>query len=224
MPILKIDAVIFDMDGVITDTMPYHYRAWKKVYAGEGLLVEECEVYLREGQPGHRMIRQIFREHGKVFHEGLAKRMLEQKERIFKRIVRPVFVPGARAFLRHLRGKNIRTALVTGTARHEVHKILQGDFLDRFDAIVTGDEVKHGKPNPEPFLTALKKLKIRPDEAVVVENAPFGIFSAKKARLKCIALETYLDRAYLKDADYIVSSFRDLRKRLDFETLKTRGR
>lgn len=207
------------MDGVITDTMPYHYRAWKKVYADHGMSLSEKEVYLREGQPGSKMIREIFQERGRAYDEKLAKEMLAQKEQIFNKIVRSVFVPGSRAFLRFLHSRGIRTALVTGTARAETLRILPQEVLAKFDVIVTGDEVEHGKPNPEPFLKSLGKLKLQSAEAVVVENAPFGILSAKKAHMTCIALQAYLDRSYLKGADFVFSSYADLRRNLDFALL-----
>jgi beta-phosphoglucomutase len=76
--------------------------------------------------------------------------------------------------------------------------------------IVTGNDVKHGKPHPEPYLTSLKNLKMKPSDAVVIENAPFGIRSAKEAGLRCLALETSLPREYLREADAVYSSIKDL--------------
>lgn len=215
---LKVKAVIFDMDGVITDTMPYHFRAWRKIYAQEGIRVTECEIYLREGQPGNKTIAEILSEHGIPFDRKKAKKVLTAKEKLFKEIVRKRFVRGAKGFLRYLCHQGVPIALVTGTARHEAEKILPKAFLKRFAVSVTGDEVRHGKPHPEPYRVALKKLKLRPKDVIVIENAPFGIHSAKKAGLRCIALETSLSRAYLKDADFIFSSYRDLRRHLKFGT------
>ena len=63
----KVKAVIFDMDGVITDTMPFHFRVWKKVFAEQGLQVNECEIYMREGQPGLVTIEEIFKQHKRIF-------------------------------------------------------------------------------------------------------------------------------------------------------------
>lgn len=217
MKTLKVNSVIFDLDGVITDTMPYHYKAWKKVFAGQGLKVDECEIYLREGQPGRLMIRHIFNEHGMHYDQEQADRMLEEKEKIFKKTVKPDFVPGSRQFLNYLRSRGIRTALVSGTALHEIKEMLTSSFLKKFTTVVAGDEVKHGKPDPEPFLRGLDKLKIKAKDAIVVENAPYGIFSAKSAGLRCIALETYLDAAYLKQANFIFSSYKELRQNLDFK-------
>ena len=91
-----------------------------------------------------------------------------------------------------------------------MEKILPLSIRRLFDIIVTGDEVWKSKPHPEPFLKAVKMLKLDRREVVVIENAPFGIQSAKKAGLYCIALETSLPRRYLTGADIIISSFREL--------------
>jgi beta-phosphoglucomutase-like phosphatase (HAD superfamily) len=77
--------------------------------------------------------------------------------------------------------------------------------------------VVHGKPNPEPYQTALDQLGLNKQDAFVVENAPLGIRSAKAAGLRCIALETSLAREYLKDADYVFSSFSELNHHLIFK-------
>ena len=216
MILFKAKAVIFDMDGVITNTMPYHFRAWRKIFRQEGLDVTECEIYLREGQPGNITIKEIFKEHGLVFDENRATLMLAQKERLFKNTVRQDFIPGARPFLSSLKKNGFMLALVTGTARHEAEHILPKGLLRIFDVTITGNDVKKGKPHPEPYLLALKKLKLRPKEAIVIENAPFGIRSAKLAKIACIALETSLPKNYLKDADLVFPSFRKLTKKVSF--------
>lgn len=214
MKFLKVKAVLFDMDGVITHSMPYHFRAWQIIFKEMGYSVTRQDVYLREGQPGRLTIREICREQGRPFSSAEADRLLAKKERIFKSIQHPRYVAGARSYLRQLHKKGIRLALVTGTARHEVEHILPKPLFDLFDAVVTGSEVKKGKPHPEPFLLALKKLGLRPRDAIVFENAPFGIQSAKAAALRCVALETSLPKTYLKSADMVFKSFGELRRHL----------
>ena len=86
------------------------------------------------------------------------------------------------------------------------------DLLCIFSATITGDEVKKGKPNPEPFLKAIELLKIPVKDIAVIENAPCGIQAAKRAGLFCIALETSLPKRYLKGADIIFRSFAQLKK------------
>jgi beta-phosphoglucomutase len=208
-------AIIFDMDGVITMTMPSHFRAWAKVFSDEGIPVSRLEVYKREGQKGLNSVLEIFAQYGKTITLKRAKELLKKKELFFKANTSIRFVPGAKSFIKECHLKGIKLALVTGTARSEVLQILPGDLIGRFDVIVCGSDVKHGKPHPEPYLKAIKKLKVGRGEAFVVENAPFGITSALKAGLFCVAIETSLPRAYLEDANAIIHDYKGLKKILN---------
>ncbi len=211
-----IRAVVFDMDGVITDTMTYHMRAWKAIFARHGVQVSKYNIYKREGQKGINSVEEIFNEHGKSFDLAEGKRILLEKEELFKRIVKKKFIAGSRAFLKMLKRRGFKLALVTGTARHEVHKILPEEIFNLFDAVVCGCDVRNGKPHPEPYLTSLKKLGLKAHEALVVENAPFGVESAKAAGLKCLAIETSLPKKYLKKADHVFHSFKLLKSQSEF--------
>lgn len=216
---LKVKAVIFDMDGVITNTMPDHYRAWRMIFKEAGLAVTRQEIYRREGQPGLDTILEIARERGMRIRRKDARRILRRKEKLFSRIVRRRFIPGARRFLLTLKREGFALALVTGTSRDEAERILPAKLRNLFSAVVTGDEVKHGKPHPEPYLQALKRLRIGPRDAVVIENAPYGILSAKRAGLLCLALETSLPGQALKAADFVFSSFRELISKVFFQKI-----
>jgi beta-phosphoglucomutase len=213
-------AIIFDMDGVITMTMPAHFRTWAKVFADEGIRVSKFEVYSREGQKGLDSVLEIFAQCKKPITLKRAKELLEKKEQLFKSNLSVRFVPGARSFIKECDRKGLKLALVTGTARSEVVKILPENLLKRFDVIISGNDVKHGKPHPEPYLKAIKALKITRGEAFVVENAPFGITSAVKAGLSCVAIETSLPKAYLKEADHIIHDYKGLKKILKRYTIK----
>ncbi len=204
------------MDGVITNTMPDHFRIWKRIFAEQGVHVSHLDVYSREGQKGITSIKEIFAVHGKPFQLNLAKKILAKKERIFKKNVRQRFIPGSRFFLRFLHRNGFKLALVTGTSRHELLRILPEHIQNLFDVIVTGSDVKRGKPNPEPYRKALKKLRISPHDAVVIENAPLGIASAKQAGLRCMAIETSLPVKYLQEADYQFASIRELSTKVRF--------
>jgi len=206
----NIKAVIFDMDGVITNTMPDHYRAWNIAMENENFHITHLEVYGHEGQPGYNFLENMFAKRNIPFNEKRIRSILKKKESVFKKIVKTRYITGARSFLKKLYKRGIALALVTGTARHELHKILPDFLYNLFSVIVTGSDVKKGKPKPEPYLVALKKLKMRPKDALVIENAPFGIRSAKGARLTCLALETSLSKKYLKEADFVFSSFKKL--------------
>ncbi len=200
------------MDGVITDTMPYHFRAWKTIFTTIGIHVSHEDIYKREGQKGIDSVYEIFREKGKTCSDVLARELLKKKERTFKRILKRRFIRGSRLLISRLRSSGYRLALVTGTSRHEAKELLPEYLWNSFEVIVSGSEVKNGKPHPEPYVTALSRLKLKSSRAVVIENAPFGIASAKAAGLQCVALETSLPKKYLRGADAVFNSYASLQK------------
>lgn len=218
-----VKSVIFDMDGVITNTMPDHYRSWKMALREEGVSVAYEDIYKREGQTGRSSVREIFAEHKKMIDDQTAAKVLEKKEEFFQKIVKTRFISGTRNFIKNLYKDNIRLAVVTGTSRQELNRILPESLRRLFSVIVTGNDVKHGKPHPEPYLKSLQNLKIGPSQAIVIENAPFGIRSAKQAGLTCLALETSLPRAYLSEADAVFSSMKELRDKVNIFLLKGVG-
>ncbi len=212
----SIKAVILDMDGVITDTMPYHRQVWQELFAAEGITISRNDIYKREGQKGIESVREIFSAYGKACDARLASRLLKAKEKRFKEIFQLRFIPGAQRFLSRVDSRGLRLALVTGTSRQEAVRLLPGPLWDMFEVIICGTDVNNGKPHPEPYSTALCKLGIKAFEAVVIENAPFGIRSAKAAGLCCFALETSLPKSYLREADKVFSSFQQLTSHLHF--------
>lgn len=213
---IQLSTFIFDMDGVITDTMPYHFRAWKAVFASEGVVASHEDVYKREGQKGIDSVRELFIEKEKLYTDVIGKRLLQAKEKLFKQIFKRKFIAGSRMFIKKFHTQGFKLGLVTGTSRHEAIKLIPKDLWDCFDVTICGTDVQNGKPHPEPYLKALAKLKVNPKEAVVFENAPFGIRSAKAAGLFCIALETSLPASYLKGADAVFSSFKAIESEVKF--------
>lgn len=211
---LHVKAVIFDMDGVITNTMPDHYRSWKAVLAPRGIPATYHDIYSREGQPGLQSVKELLEQYGKSFNKTQAEMILREKEEYFKKIVKQRFVLGARKFLKDLHRRGFHLAIVTGTSRHELHRILPREIYNLFKITVTGSDVKHGKPHPEPYLKSIAGLAVDAAQAVAIENAPYGIRSAKVAGLKCLALETSLPKKYLREADAVFASIKELRQRV----------
>lgn len=218
MPFQKISlkAIIFDMDGVITNTMPEHYRAWQKVLKKKGIKASRLDIYSREGQRGIQSLREIFKKYDKPFRHKEALTILKTKERLFKRIVKRRFIPGSRNLIKGLFSRGFQLGLVTGTSRHEMNHILPQSLKKYFKVTITSNDVTHGKPHPEPYQKALKMLKLTPQEALVIENAPLGILSARKAGLRCLALETSLSKKYLTKTQGVFASIHDLRKKVYF--------
>lgn len=218
--LFHLKSVIFDMDGVITNTMPDHYHAWSTILQKYDVHVSLFDIYSREGQCGIHSVKEIFSQYKKIFTPEIAQKILAEKEKYFKTIVKQRFVIGTRSFLKELSRNGFILALVTGTSRHELHRILPKHLHNLFQVVVTGNDVHHGKPHPEPYLKALEKLNLKSNNAVVIENAPFGIQSAKSAQLCCLALETSLPRKYLSEADHIFSSISELKSKVTFNFRK----
>lgn len=215
MQFFNIKAVAFDMDGVITDSMRFHCQAWQHVLQNHQLIIPDHEIYLREGQKGMDSVRAFFDMHEREFSHDIASRMLSQKEDVFNDIVKLQFIQGSIAYINRLVSQGFRLALVTGTARHEALRMLPSDLVNQFEVMITGTDVHNGKPHPEPYLKALRRLDVGHDECVVIENAPFGITAAKRAGMPCIALETSLSKEYLSEADAVFQSFEHLQSNVE---------
>jgi beta-phosphoglucomutase len=207
-------AALFDMDGVITDTMPLHYESWKRAFERHYIKVYEMDVYLREGMTTATMGREIARAKDKELSGEELQKVVDEKTRIFNELVREHAkayegVPGT---LMMLRNNGLKLALVTGSTRGSVDAVLKKVGLEgAFDTIVGAEDVAEGKPGPEPYLAAMKKLDMPALNCVAVENAPLGIRSARAAKAGyVIAITTTLDASYLQEADEIASSFSEL--------------
>ena len=186
----ELQAVIFDMDGVIINGMPYHARAWQDTFAEIGLQITPAEVYEREGEAGVSAVAHFLKQRGVDATREEVLELIRKKEERFKAIAQVEVFSGVREFLAALKARGKKIALVTGTARHELEISLPKQIQSQFDLIITGDEVERSKPNPEPYLKALKQLEIEAGQAVVVENAPLGVQAARAAGIRCLTVAT----------------------------------
>jgi beta-phosphoglucomutase len=208
---MPIKAAIFDMDGVLLDSMRYHVKAWQKTFRPLGLRIPSYGVYAREGEDWRKSTRDFLIMARRRPDAYMVDKIFKKRSAIFKKIFRPKVFPEAQGLLKLVKAKGVNLALVTATPRCDVKKMLPASMADLFGVMVCGGEVKKGKPHPEPYLAALKKLGIKAADALVVENAPYGIKSAKLAGLKCVAVATSLPRRYLKGADMVFGSLKGLK-------------
>jgi beta-phosphoglucomutase len=194
------------MDGVVTDSMPWHFECWKEVFRRRGVNLEKEDVYRREGEKGIVSVLSIFEEKGVEIklEEGL--RMLKEKEKLFRSIAKVRIFKDIEAFADKISKAGTLLALVTGTSRGEMKRLLPQEMQSIFHSIVTGDMLERGKPDPDPYLKALAMLGVAAEDSIAVENAPLGILSAKRAGIFTVAIQTSLGPEYLVDADIIVSN------------------
>ena len=212
--ITRYGAVLFDMDGVIADTMPIHLKAWQEAFRPCGISVDKMDVYLREGMQSRTMAQEIAKEKGVCLRDEDLDRIVAEKTRIFdgEAEAHARAYDGVTETLRMLRNNGLQTALVTGSKASSADKVLRAAGVrELFEVLVTGDDTKKGKPDPEPYLKGIEKTGVNRLDCIVVENAPLGISSAKAAGVDyVIALATTLDPSYLREADDIMKSFPDL--------------
>lgn len=207
MKLNNLKAVLLDMDGVVVDGVPFHLRAWKEAFSAVGIEVTDVDIYKREGMDGLETVREISREKGVPLAPEVQRRVNESKNRILNKIFKVRFIHGSLELIRKLKEKGFKLALVTGTRGEVVRSVLGGlkEGLDSyFDVVITAESVERKKPAPDPYLKAVEELGLRKEECLVIENAPAGITSAKRAGLRCLAITTSLPESYLKEADAIL--------------------
>jgi beta-phosphoglucomutase len=203
-----IKAVIFDFDGTVIDNMHYHYVTFKKVI-GDRMKLEPMDIYKREGGNLFEIVADITRELDLDEHE--IRSLLEEKKKEYLAAAGNLKLrPEALKLVRKLRTLNYKTGLATGSHRRTLDIHMTPREFGLFDFIVTGDDIKNPKPHPEPYLKCAEGLGARPEECVVVENAPLGVESAKSAGMICIAFTSTLTPEYLKRADFVVDSLKEV--------------
>jgi HAD superfamily hydrolase (TIGR01509 family) len=190
---LRLRAVLFDMDGVLYNSMPYHAKAWHRAMAQFGYDLPEEEVYMHEGRTGTSTVNLVSRrQHGTEVSDERVAEIYKVKSSIFNEFPPAKAMPGALSLLQQLKAQGLKILIVTGSGQHSLLDRLNSDYPDIFrrELMVTAFDVKHGKPHPEPYLMGMEKGALRPDECIVVENAPLGIRAAKAAGIFTIAVNT----------------------------------
>ncbi len=207
-----IKYIIFDMDGVLINDMPRHVYAWKKALKGYGINPKNKELYLIEGASSFQFLQRILDKESIKLTKQTMKEIHEKKLQYFtdKGKTKPYKIL---KFLQKLKSSGIKMAVATGDHQLPAYAEINEFFPNIFDYIITGDDIKNSKPNPEEYNLAIKKLKAKKSETLVIENAPFGIQAAKSAGVnKVYALTTTLKKKYLTDADCIFFNHKKLFK------------
>ena len=186
-------AVLFDMDGVLYDSMPSHVSAWVRALKEFGYNMSVLDVYLNEGCTGAQTIRSISEREGKgPVSDEVVKRIYARKSELFMELPPVSVMPGAADVMRKAREAGIQIQVVTGSGQGGLIERVQRDYKGYVvrPLMVTAFDVERGKPFPDPYLRALEIGGITAEEAVVVENAPLGIRAARAAGIDTIAVNT----------------------------------
>ncbi len=176
-------AVIFDMDGVLVDTYHAHYRSWLELAEAEGFHFTEAEFAATFGRTSREIIAHFWGE-GR-FDDAQIAELDRRKEAAFRRMIETDFpaMPGVGELLRSLHNAGFRLAVGSSGPPENVAMVLDRlEARNLFEAVVTGEDVTRGKPDPEVFLIAAKRLGVPPARCAVIEDAPSGIAAANAAR------------------------------------------
>ncbi|NMB48720.1 HAD family phosphatase [Candidatus Kuenenbacteria bacterium] len=209
---MKIEAIIFDLDGVLTDSMKFHVASWNYAFNHFHIFPSKKDFLFLEGLSYQETIEYISEKYNKKILEREKEKIYLLKKKKFSELFKFEIYPDILNFLKYLQAKNIKLGLVSGANKEFVDKIVDKFFKDIFKVIISGGDIKKGKPSPEPYLTATKKLGCNAKNIFVIENAPLGIKSATEANLKTLALTTTLDKKSLQGANKIFSSHQELIK------------
>lgn len=199
-------AVIWDLDGVIADTAPFHFAAWQAAFARLGKAFSQEEFRRTFGQRNETIIPRVL---GYQLPPAEIEKFSQKKEADFRRRARQgiCLLPGAIELLEQLEEHGFRQALATSTTRGNIRLVFRvlniGQF---FRAAVCAEDVRQGKPAPDVFLTAASKLVVAAERCVVIEDSLAGVSAAKAANMKCLAVTTTNPREKLSHADLVVDS------------------
>jgi len=215
-----LKAVIFDFDGVIADSEALHLRAFNEVLAPFGLEITAKDYYKTYlGLTDADCFKELVQKHRKIFGDTGVETLLKKKKIVFGKLAKTEadIIEGVREFLEMLRANKIPMVICSGALLAEIELILEGATLsDYFDCIISAEQVNRGKPYPDGFRLALKKLnenskeEIRPKQCIVVEDSHWGLEAAKKAGMHTIAVTNSYDAKQLSLAEKIVAKLSQL--------------
>lgn len=215
-----LKAVIFDFDGVITDSEILHFRAFNSVLAGYGFELTKQEYYGKYLGLSDTDCYQSLIDEGRLkIDPSQINELVRQKTKVFEELAltEGSIIDGVREFLETLSHSGVPLAICSGALRAEIELILeQARLRDCFDAIVSAEEVERGKPHPDGFLLALKKLNdrgfgpIAPAHCAVVEDSGWGLQAARNAGMRTVAVTNTYGAEQLKTADKVVDRLDEL--------------
>lgn len=213
-----IRALLFDMDGVLVDSIPNHARAWQEAFQQRGVAIDDRLSRLREGEKALATCHWICERYGLAWSEEDCVELVRRKRELFRSYPGSGLFPGVSNLLEGLKHHGYRLALVTGSTVVNARAIVPETVWQLFEVHIAAEDVTRGKPDPQPFRLAASRLGVDVRACLAVENAPFGIESALAAGCRVVALTTTLDAHELTGAERILARHEELIDMLKGET------
>ena len=205
----KVEALIFDMDGTMIDSMPWHARSWVEFVARHGLVLDVSDILARTtGRTGAECMRELFE---RALSDAECLALVHEKEEIYRAMFSDNFteVAGFTAFARAAVARGLKVAVGTAGDRHNIEFAMSRLKMDPLPlAIVGGDEGFSGKPTPAIFLEAARRIGVAPERCIVFEDAPFGIEAARRGGMRAVAVCSTHSAAELA-GPHVIAAVRD---------------
>jgi beta-phosphoglucomutase len=181
-------AVVWDVDGTLVDTAELHFRAWVELCRDLGRDFNRADFAATFGRRNPEIIRHLF---GDGFDDATIAGLGDRKEELYKAAARQgvSLLPGARALLEGLHAAGFRQAIGSSAPRANIDLIMElTDTAHFFDAISSAEDMSRGKPDPQVFLVAARKLGVPPPRCVVMEDAVAGVQAARAGGMRCVGV------------------------------------
>jgi beta-phosphoglucomutase family hydrolase len=201
----KLAGLLWDLDGVLVDTSELHYRSWQEALTEHDVELSRAEFRETFGMNNAGILRRLL---GERYSAELYRQISEKKESAFRDSLKGnvALLPGARALLIAAREAGISQAIASSAPLANIQALVDElRFAEFFDALVSGAEMP-GKPNPDVFLEAARRIDAPASSCLVIEDAVAGVQAAHRAGMKCLAVTTTNSRQDLAEADRIVDS------------------
>ncbi|AEM78331.1 beta-phosphoglucomutase [Thermoanaerobacter wiegelii] len=207
--------VIFDLDGVITDTARYHYLAWKKLADELGIYFDEVINERLKGVSRLQSLEIILEKSDKKYSQEEKEYYANKKNEYYKEMIKKItpedLLPGVERFIEELKKRGIKIAIAS-VSKNAFTVVENLKIRDKFDYIVDANEIKRGKPDPEIFLNAAKHLGIPPAKCIGIEDSAAGITAIKKAGMFAVGVG---NPETVKEADLILKDLSEADKILE---------
>jgi HAD superfamily hydrolase (TIGR01509 family) len=212
-----LGAIIFDFNGIIADDEPLHLEMFQKVLAEQGIPLFREEYYRSFlGMDDRDCFKAVLAARKRPADDKLVDQLIAKKADCYAQAIRErlIIFPGVKELITTAAAK-YPLAIASGALRHEIEGILDAiNLRAAFSVIVSAEEVRHGKPAPDCFITALERLNRRPgvagpigaDSCLVIEDSPWGVTAAHAAGMKCLAVTNSYPAESLTEADHVVST------------------
>lgn len=209
----KYKAIIFDLDGTLINSLPYHFLAFKDLLLEHGIRISDNHLKVLMGLPTEDILKELKKKYGFI-HDILDLRE-ERRFHYFKFLgLRDIAFPGVKKLLSDLR-LNYKLAIATGSSPIVFSHSTKKDFQSLFDTVITISDVVKGKPHPEQLLLAAKKMKVKPSDCLMIGDSTYDALAAKRAKMDFVGITSgYSSKAEMKKHNHIalISKITELNK------------